>query len=149
MDHVVPIHWLKFSGVADYWFLEFHLVFAFTFSKVTSACNFLFISNSEADVPELFLVVHSTNVAKYILLLSSLHSCRVFLMVWKALSTNPLLWGNSGLTVLCMKSHDLEDFLNSYELHWRSIATKYYFGYAMLCKYTSPMGNDCIWWGIW
>ena len=30
-----------------------------------------------------------------------------------------------------------------------SIITKHYFGYAMSCKYTSHMGNDCIWWGIW
>ena len=43
---------------------------------------------------------------------------RVFWIVWIALFTNPLLWGNSGLDVLCMNSHDLENSLNSCELYW-------------------------------
>ena len=30
-----------------------------------------------------------------------------------------------------------------------SIITKYYFGYAMSCKYTSQMDNNYIWWSIW
>ena len=57
------------------------MVFMFTFSEVTSFRNFLFISNSEADLPELFLVVRSGNMAKYGSLSSSLRFRRVFLMV--------------------------------------------------------------------
>ena len=53
-------------------------MFTFMFSEGTSVRNFLFISNSEADVPELFLVVRRINMAKYRLLLSSLHFGRVF-----------------------------------------------------------------------
>ena len=57
------------------------MVFMFTFSEVTSVNNFLFISNSETDLPELFLVVRSGNMAKYGSLSSSLRFRRVFLMV--------------------------------------------------------------------
>ena len=45
----------------------------FTFSESTSVHNFLFISNSDVAVPELFLVVYSTDMTKYGSLLSSLH----------------------------------------------------------------------------
>ena len=106
------LDWLTIS------FVIFVLVFTFTFSECTSVCNFLFICIFESHVPMLLLVVRSANMAKYGSLLSSLHSCRVFLMVWKDLFTNPLLWGNSGLGVLCIKSYDLENFLNSCELYW-------------------------------
>ena len=56
-------------------------------------------------------------MAKYGSQLSSLHFCRVFLIVWIAPSTNPLFGGNSGLEALCMKSHDSENFVNSCELY--------------------------------
>ena len=52
-----------------------------TLSEDTGVLNVLFISNSKADAPELFLVVRSTNMAKYRSLPSSLHFHRVFLMV--------------------------------------------------------------------
>ena len=94
-------------------FLSFVLVITFTFHKGTSVYNFLSISNSEADISELFLVVRSADMAKYVSLSSSIHFRRVFLMAWMAVSTNPLLWRKSGLKVLSMKSHDLESFLNS------------------------------------
>ena len=80
----------------------------FTFSEGTSVHNFLFTSNSEVAVPELFLVVCSADMAKYVSLLSSLYFRRVSLMVRKAISTNLLLWGNLRLEALCMKFHDLE-----------------------------------------
>ena len=84
----------------------------------TLVCNFNFISNSEVDVTELFLVACKTKMAKYESLSSSFCFRRVFVMVWIALSTNPLLWQNTGVEVLCMNSHDLENFLNSCELYW-------------------------------
>ena len=40
-------------------------MFTFTFSQGASVDNFRFISNSEGDVPELFLVVRSDKIAKY------------------------------------------------------------------------------------
>ena len=46
-------------------FLSFVLVFTFTRSKGTRVCSSLFISNSEADVPELLLIVRSNSMAKY------------------------------------------------------------------------------------
>ena len=62
-------------------FLSFVLVFTFTFSESTSVSNFFFISNSEADVPDLFSVMCSPNMAKCESLSSSLHFWRVFLIV--------------------------------------------------------------------
>ena len=56
-------------------------MFTFTISEGTSVRNFFFISNSKVDIPELFLVVCSANMAKYGSQLSSLHFCRVFLIV--------------------------------------------------------------------
>ena len=46
-------------------FSSFALLFMLMFSKGSSVCSFLFISNSEADVLELLLVVRSTKMAKY------------------------------------------------------------------------------------
>ena len=63
----------------------------FTLGKGNRIRNFLFISNIEADVPELFLVASCANMAKYGSLSSSLHFHRVFLFVCVALSTNLLL----------------------------------------------------------
>ena len=99
-------------------FLSFALVFTFMFSKGTSVHYFLFISDSEANVPELFLIVSRTNMKKYGSPSSSLHFCRFFSIVWIALSTKPLLWRNTELGILCMKCHDLENVLNSCELYW-------------------------------
>ena len=56
-------------------------MFTFTFTEGTSVSNFLFISNSEADVPDLFLVMSSVNMAKYGSQSSSLYFRRVFLIV--------------------------------------------------------------------
>ena len=56
-------------------------MFTFTFSESTSVSNFFFISNSEVDVPDLFLVMCSANMAKCESLSSSLHFWRVFLIV--------------------------------------------------------------------
>ena len=129
-------------------FLNFVLVFMLTFGEGTSVCNFLFISNSEENIPELLLVVCSDNMAKYRWLSSSFYFPRVFVMVWIALAIKRLLWGNLGLEVLCIKSSNLENVLNLLWMILRCIVTKYYLGYAMFCKYTSHMGNDCIWWSI-
>ena len=62
-------------------FLSFVLAFTFTLSEGTSVRNFFFMSSSEADVPGLFLIVRSANMAKYGSQLSSLHFRRVSLMV--------------------------------------------------------------------
>ena len=52
-------------------------MFTFRFSESTSNRNFLFISDSEVDVPELFLAVRSANMTKYGSLLSALYFRRV------------------------------------------------------------------------
>ena len=124
MVEVLSVGWLLTSWVSV-WCLCLHLVRVYIY-----VCNFLFTSNTEADVPELFLVVHSTStkMTKYGSLSSFLHFHRVFLLVWIALSTNLFLWGNSWLEVLCMKSHDLEKFLKFTPAILVSIVTKYYFG---------------------
>ena len=112
------------------WLLSFILMFTFRFSESTSARNFLFISNSEADVPELFLVARSANMTKYGSLLSSLYFRSILLTVWIALSKKPLLFGNSRLKVLCMKSHNLKYFLKSCELDWGPLSLNTTLGMA-------------------
>ena len=96
------------------------------------SCRCLRYVYVEADVPELFLVMRSANMAKYGSLSSSLNIRRVFLMIWIALSTNPLLWGKSGLEVLWMKSYDLEDFLNTCELYCGPLSLNTTLG--MICR---------------
>ena len=129
-------------------FLSFVLEFTFMFSKGASIHNFLFTSNSEADVPELFFIVRSANMAKYGSLSSSLHFHSVFLMVWIALSTNHYSEGTLEWKS-CVWNPMIWKILKLIWTILGSIVTKSYFGYAMLYKYTSCMGNDCIWWGIW
>ena len=53
-------------------------MFAFTRSKGTRVFSFLFRSNSEADVPDLLLVVRSANMVKYGSLSLTLYFFRVF-----------------------------------------------------------------------
>ena len=124
MVEVLSVGWQLTSWVWV-WCLCLHLVRVYIY-----VCNFLFTSNTEADVPELFLVVHSTStkMTKYGLLSSFLHFHRVFLLVWIALSTNLFLWGNFWLEILCMKSHDLKKILKFTRAILVSIVTKYYFG---------------------
>ena len=117
-DRVACFQWSKVSRLADCWFLGSFLLFTFAFRKGISVHIFVLISNSEADVLELVLVVCSAKLAKYWSLSSSIHYCWVSIMVWIVFSTNVLLWGNTGLELLCMNYHDLEHFWNLNKLYW-------------------------------
>ena len=95
-------------------------MFTFTFSEGSSVRNVFFISDSEEDVPELFLVVRSANMAKYGSLSPSLHfrNFRFFgFLNGLASSLHELITLRERLKVLCIKSHDLENLLNSCELY--------------------------------
>ena len=128
-------------------FLSFVLLLTFTFSEGNSVRNFIFSSNSEVDTPKLFLVVLNANMVKYGSILSYLRFRRVLLMVWIALHKLITL---RELGTGCLV-YEVPWFGKVHKFMWTvlgSIVTKY-LGYAISYKYTSHVGNDCIWWGIW